>query len=651
MLAPVAGAVRPRADTLPPTLSFLTAYGVDCDHLVQIARQAQAEGLPPQTVWLARSGMPQDVYFRSLAHWLGLPFAARIPDPGPAPPELPDPASLHRVARFQPGGGMGAPHYIAPDDETLPALIDACSRLPQAARGRLAVVPRDAARRTLEARLAPLLSRHAAEGLARALPRFSARQTITPAQTATLLLAFQAVALTAWFAKGPLLLVAHLGAGLFFLSCALLRLVAALRRPRVSTPCDEALRAIPDARLPRYGVLVALYREAGQVAPLLSALEALEWPRDRLDIRILCEIDDVETCAAVARELHDPTRRGRRDHMHLTMVPVGEPRTKPKALAYGLPLVDSDLVVVFDAEDRPHPLQLREAYAAFAGGVAGETSTDLACVQAPLTVHNGGHGWWARQFAFEYDTLFRGLLPALAAMRLPLPLGGTSNHFRRDVLDAVGGWDPHNVTEDADLGMRLARAGWRTGTITRPTWEEAPFRFVDWLPQRTRWFKGWMQTWLVHMRRPARAAAEFGLRGTLAFHVLVTGLVLSALVHPLLAWFVVRAGADFVSHGPVALLRHPLLAFDLITLLSGYACFAALGWESLKRLPRSRRLPTLLTLPLYWLAQSLAAWRALVQLVHRPHHWEKTTHRLSGGLDEGRPPALPAVSGASRPQS
>ena len=186
-------------------------------------------------------------------------------------------------------------------------------------------------------------------------------------------------------------------------------------------------------------------------------------------------------------------------------MPPGPPRTKPKALNYALQLIRGDYVVLYDAEDRPHPLQLLEAWRRF------ETGDEwLACVQAPLQISNGTRGIIPLMFAFEYSALFRGLLPWLSGHRALLPLGGTSNHFRKNALDEIGGWDPYNVTEDADIGLRLARFGYHTGTISLPTWEDAPEALSIWLPQRTRWFKGWLQSWLVHMRSPKALLRDVG---------------------------------------------------------------------------------------------------------------------------------------------
>jgi cellulose synthase/poly-beta-1,6-N-acetylglucosamine synthase-like glycosyltransferase len=245
-------------------------------------------------------------------------------------------------------------------------------------------------------------------------------------------------------------------------------------RPRPLPPADPA-------RQPVYSVLVALYREKEMVPQLLAALGRLQWPRARLEIKLVCEADDDETLAALRGYRLPPT-------MEIVLVPSALPRTKPKALAYALPLCSGEFVTLYDAEDRPDPLQLVEAWQRFC-----EEPPEVACLQAPLAVANGGASALSTMFSFEYAALFRGLLPWLARRRLALPLGGTSNHFRRAALDEVGGWDAYNVTEDAELGVRLARYGYRTGVITRPTWEDAPETLAVWLPQRIRWFKGWMR--------------------------------------------------------------------------------------------------------------------------------------------------------------
>jgi cellulose synthase/poly-beta-1,6-N-acetylglucosamine synthase-like glycosyltransferase len=228
-------------------------------------------------------------------------------------------------------------------------------------------------------------------------------------------------------------------------------------------------------------------------------------------------------------------------------------------------------------------------------------------------------------FTAEYAGLFDVFLPSLAAWRLPLPLGGSSNHFRADILRWVGAWDPHNVTEDADLGMRLARFGYRTTVIASTTYEEAPARLRPWLRQRTRWFKGWMQTWLVHMRAPRKLMRDLGPRGFVVFQLLAGGSVLSALVHPLflakLSWDVASAHTSAAE----ALVGSPYAGL----LLSGYLASTMLALFGLARRRLLKCAWALLLMPIYWLLLSIAAWRALDQLVRDPYRWEKTEHGLA----------------------
>jgi cellulose synthase/poly-beta-1,6-N-acetylglucosamine synthase-like glycosyltransferase len=236
----------------------------------------------------------------------------------------------------------------------------------------------------------------------------------------------------------------------------------------------------PNEELPVYSVIAPLRGEARMVDQLLSAIEALDYPADKLDVIIAVEADCHDTRAAITARKH---------RIPVTVIPVspGEPRTKPKALSVALPLARGAYTVIYDAEDRPEPNQLRLAVHAFRS--AGD---ELACVQARLHMDTKT-SWHARYFTAEYAGHFDFFLPRLAALGLPLPLGGSSNHFRTKTLCDVGGWDPYNVTEDADLGMRLARFGYRCGVIDSTTCEEAPANIRRWLAQRSRWFKGWMR--------------------------------------------------------------------------------------------------------------------------------------------------------------
>lgn len=399
-----------------------------------------------------------------------------------------------------------------------------------------------------------------------------------------------------------------------FLAVTALRF-AALRQSLKASPTRASEPRAADAELPVYTVLVPLFREAGMVPGLVAALRALDYPPDRLDIALVLE--------AVDRDTQDKLRgMSLPAHIRTVIVPDAEPRTKPKALNYALRSARGTYLVIFDAEDRPEPDQLRRAVARFAS-----TGADLACLQAHLNIYNPDDTWFTRQFAVEYTVLFDAMLPALERLRIPLPLGGTSNHFRRAALDAAGGWDPFNVTEDADLGVRLARLGYRTSVLESTTWEEAPAAFMAWLRQRTRWLKGWMQTYLVHTRAPLLTYRQLGPRGFAGFHLLMGGLILSALVHPLfyamLAYRWLLTDASSPAPGSVA---QTLWAVSWCNLALGYLLSMAVGMIAVTRRGRAHLVGATLALPLYWLLISAAAYRAILQLVRSPYLWEKTPH-------------------------
>ena len=393
-----------------------------------------------------------------------------------------------------------------------------------------------------------------------------------------------------------------------FLAAAALRLLSVAFAPREP---DRAVR-IADHALPIYTIICPLYREASVVGNLVAALRALDYPPEKLDVKLVVEADDHETRRALAQlELGPP--------FTIIAAPPFGPRTKPKALNVALPFARGSFTVVYDAEDVPEPDQLRRAFAAF-------TAADrrLACVQASLTIDNTTDGWLARMFTASYAGQFDAFLPGLAALRLPFPLGGSSNHFRTAVLRRAGGWDPYNVTEDADLGIRLHRLGYRCAALASATYEEAPARFRPWLKQRTRWYKGWMQTWLVHMRRPVLLVRELGVGGAVTFQLFLACNVLAALVHPI---FMAGLCYSLLAQTPLGVMDSaPVFA---ATLLCGYLSTIALDMIGLKRRRLLAHAWVLVLTPLYWFLLSLAAWRALLQLLYDPQRWEKTEHGLA----------------------
>ena len=398
----------------------------------------------------------------------------------------------------------------------------------------------------------------------------------------------------------------------WFLAFIGLRFAGSLVSPRrVAKP-----PRIPDNRLPVYTVIAALYHEAASVGPLIEAINALDYPREKLDVLIVIELDDLGTRAALAKV-------GPMPHVRILLAPAEGPRTKPKALNCALPFARGSFTAVFDAEDRPDPGQLRAALDA-----VRTEGADVACAQASLCIENLGDSWLSCMFAAEYAGQFDVFLPGFARFGLPLPLGGSSNHFRTAVLREVGGWDAYNVTEDADLGFRLARFGYRSVTFASTTYEEAPARFGGWLRQRSRWMKGWIQTWNVHMRRPVRLWRDAGAKGFLTLNILVGGNVLTALTFPVL---VATIAIDLLAHLGMTrwFAANSVTPLHLTTIIAGFASTIAIGLTGLARRGQLRHGWILLLTPLYWGCLSIAAWRALIQLLSNPYRWEKTEHGLS----------------------
>jgi cellulose synthase/poly-beta-1,6-N-acetylglucosamine synthase-like glycosyltransferase len=396
-------------------------------------------------------------------------------------------------------------------------------------------------------------------------------------------------------------------------SAAIHLLSRSARAPK--TPCCRA----DDPTLPVYTVLVPVHREERVLPALVAALKRLEYPRNKLDVKLIVESGDAATIAA-ARAL-DLASAG----IDLIVAPKGGPQTKPRALNYALAFATGEYLVIYDAEDQPEPKQLLKAVAKFRA-----SSPRMACLQASLIYHNHNENWLAKQFAIEYVSLFDGILPMLAAYRLPLPLGGTSNHFRTAALKAVGAWDPHNVTEDADLGMRLYRAGHYAQTLDSTTFEEAACQLGNWTRQRTRWLKGWMQTYGVHMRRPFRLYREMGFSGFLAFQAYFAGVIISALAHPLFHLLLlhdVLSGVLFDAC--LTPLGSPFWFIACFNFIGGYAASLALGWAAIRARGIKGITAHVLWTPIYWMLISVAAYRAVFQLFTAPFFWEKTEHGLS----------------------
>ncbi|CAM3733965.1 Cellulose synthase/poly-beta-1,6-N-acetylglucosamine synthase-like glycosyltransferase [Litorimonas haliclonae] len=387
--------------------------------------------------------------------------------------------------------------------------------------------------------------------------------------------------------------------------------VAALRLFAVRYQKPARPRPEPTTDFPFYSVLVPIFNEDNMVRHLMNRLERLDYPRDNLEILIICEEIDPKTIRAVQLNLRPPFR--------LIITPKGAPQTKPRALNYALQFAKGDLVTIYDAEDKPHPQQLKSAWAAFL------ERPDWAALQAPLDYYNSGANWLTRQFTLEYAALFHVWIPFLAKLGAPFPLGGTSNHIRREALEACRGWDAHNVTEDADLSFRLAALGYKIGFLDCPTEEEAVANLKDWQKQRARWMKGFMQTWMVHMHRPLRPFSWAGvmrfltLQLTLGYTLLCasvfTPVVVFALLYPVLHYI-----WDFTL---------PFSWPYLLALALSLGMGIFIGMVGAIRAGKPELLSSALLMPFYWILLFWPTVRALIEIWASPFHWHKTPHGVS----------------------
>lgn len=593
---------------------FLSSLGFGRPYIEAFKQRALENGSTLEDELLASGLVTADAYFGAFARLLRLPFFPEIePDRVTDLNKLDTQLSEPRFLRLTPLNG--APTLLIVPElarmTSLKNMLDQRPRLldefavttPQAMRS--AIWKAGEARRSAE-------TQHRLFNMA---PQHSARITLHGEQGFCSGVLVTLLIMSLLFYTEAALTYLHVTLTLLYLLTLLFRLFALVHAPRE----NDATTVLPlrqEDELPVYTILVALYREEAVVGQLIGALERLDWPKSRLDIKLVCEADDSATIEAIQKINPGP-------HIEVVRVPPSLPRTKPKALTYALSGARGAFVVVYDAEDRPHPQQLREAHAAFRN-----EPDEVACLQAPLIISNASSSWLSACFALEYSGLFRCILPALAAHGLPLPLGGTSNHFRTAVLRKAGAWDPYNVTEDADLGLRLHRLGYRSGVIRRQTLEDAPTSPSVWLNQRTRWYKGWLQSWLVMTRSPFATARDMGWIAYTVFQLLIGGMLLSSLAHPLLFVSLAFMTIALREDGVDLLLTWQGLLFviDMLNIVGSYTIFVLMGRSRMIAYERRHVGRRWLAMPAYWLMLSIAAWRAVVELRTNPFAWNKTPH-------------------------
>lgn len=450
--------------------------------------------------------------------------------------------------------------------------------------------------------------------------KFSAVKTFTAAQKAGLVVLVSAILYGLIFYT---ILTATIFVGVLsavYFGDVLFNLVLILRSlhipPEISIPEDEITK-LKDDDLPIYTILCPLYKEAHILPQFLKSISKIEWPQDKLDVQLLLEEDDVATIKA-AHDMDLP------EYVKIQVVPDSQPKTKPKACNYGLNHAKGEFLVIFDAEDMPDPLQLKKVYLAFK-----KTPPEIKCIQAKLNYYNPNQNLLTRLFTAEYSLWFDVILTGLQTINTTIPLGGTSNHFRTTDLLELKGWDPFNVTEDADLGIRLFKRGARTAIVDSVTLEEANSDWLNWLRQRSRWIKGYMQTYLVHMRNPIQFARSYGWH-SLFFQLSIGGKIGFLFINPLMWVLTASYFLLYAYVGPQIEALYPSYIFymALTSLIFGNFMFMYYYMIGVAKRQHWTLMKFIFLVPFYWLMVSAAACMALYQLIFKPHYWEKTVHGL-----------------------
>ena len=627
-------ALRPETETAPE-LDCLR--GTLAPSLLRAAEErCRAIGVGADQVLIRHGIITEQAYLKQLAGHLGMrweDFATISREDCPLSDDQLAYAARHDILPVRIGGQLE--YVCTPRGYTARRISALAIRFPEIGR-RIRLTSQSDLHRFLAQQTGNLHGREAADGLRHRTPEMSAAPATARSRRSAWRHGIRVAALSTTMTLAPLLVIQVTGAALaiWFLLFTSLRLAGSFA-PRRKPPVR---RRFSDDQLPVYTVMAALYREARSVGPLLAAIDALDYPREKLDVKIVLEPDDLATRAAVARLRP-------KAHVEVVVAPAFGPRTKPKALNYALAFARGSFVTVFDAEDRPDPGQLRAALDAFRSH-----DDDVACVQASLCIDNASDGWLPRMFTAEYAGQFDVFLQGFSSFEMPLPLGGSSNHFRADALRHIGAWDAYNVTEDADLGFRLARFGYRSVMFSSTTWEEAPVRFGAWLRQRTRWMKGWMQTWSVHMRSPHGFWRDAGAKGFFTLNLIVGGNVLTALAHPIFVGeMVIQSAMRALDSSATTFLASQFAELHVAAIIAGYLSTVLIGIMGLARRRLLRHAWVLLLTPLYWLCLSLAAWRALYQFLTDPYRWEKTEHGLAQRrqpMDESMEAAAAAAKSA-----
>ncbi len=399
------------------------------------------------------------------------------------------------------------------------------------------------------------------------------------------------------------------------LAACLAQLCSTGQQGDIKTPAKSG--AFP---LPRVSVLVPLLKENEIAGKLVQRLTRLTYPKSLLEVVLVLEADDTITRETIARSqlpqwisvIEVPSANG------LT--------TKPRALNYALDFCRGSIIGVWDAEDAPEPDQIEKVVTRF-----HHAPENVACLQGVLDYYNSKTNWISRCFTIEYATWWRVILPGVARLGLVIPLGGTTLFFRRSILEKLSGWDAHNVTEDADLGIRLARHGYKTELIPTVTFEEANCRAWPWMKQRSRWLKGFLITWLVHMRSPRELMRDLGFLRFMGVQTLLLATFVQFTCAPLMwSFWITLAGYQH----PVELTLGASMAqtMAIVFVLSEVICLF-ISMLAVSNSNHRHLLLYVLTLPFYFPMAAVSAYKALKEMIQEPFYWDKTEHGIAPRTD------------------
>ncbi|WP_262386586.1 hypothetical protein ROLI_008740 [Roseobacter fucihabitans] len=379
---------------------------------------------------------------------------------------------------------------------------------------------------------------------------------------------------------------------------------------------DYCTLASAKFRLPRVSVLVPLLKEKEIAGQLIRRLSRLTYPKSLLNVVLVLEEGDKTTHETIARTQLP-------DWMSVIEVPgAGDLTTKPRALNYALDFCRGSIIGVWDAEDWPEADQIERVVSRF-----NEAPENVVCLQGILDYYNSRTNWLSRCFTIEYATWWRVILPGIAKLGLIIPLGGTTLFFRRDALEKLGGWDAHNVTEDADLGVRLARHGFVTELLPTVTREEATSRAWPWVRQRSRWLKGFMITYFVHMRHPVRLIQDVGFKRFMGLQTIFLASFSQFAAAPLLwSFWLTLTG---VPHPVETTLGTPVIWGLMGLFIFSEALSLAMGIYAVSGRVHRHLIPFVPSMMIYFTLGALASYKALWEMVSAPFYWDKTQHGVS----------------------